>query len=219
VTERTDIAVFDLDGTLAPGNIGAVFVRYLLRRGACGLRARLLVWLIYPLYRLGLLDFKYALLLGAYALCGLDERRVEELARECFEREIKARVFADGLREIARCKEQGRIVVLATGAHQAIASVFAAYAGADRLVAASSAVKAGRYTLFVHRPLPYREGKRDLVAALIREYPGKAHLTVYTDEEKDLALLRLADAPVAVNADGAVRDYVASRGGRIVAFR
>jgi phosphoserine phosphatase len=219
MTAQTTIAVFDLDGTLTPGNIGVAFVKYLLRRRECGFVARILVYLIYPLYKLGILDFKYALLLGAFALDGLDEQRVEELARDCFAREIKDTVFADGLREIARCKEQGQIVILATGAHQAIARVFADYACVDRLVATTSAVENGRYTLKVHRPLPYREGKRALALALIREYPGKALLTVYTDEKKDLALLRLADTPVAVNADRAVTAYAASRHGRIVSFR
>jgi len=218
VTTQTHIAVFDLDGTLTPGNIGVAFVKYLLRRGECGFLAKALIYITYPIHKLGLLDFKYALLLGAFALHGMEERRVEILARECFDREIKDRVFADGLREIARCKEQGRIVVLATGAHQAIARIFAEYAGADRLIAATSTVKNGRYTLAVHRPLPYRDGKRDLVRTLIREYPGPAFVTVYTDEEKDLALLSLADAPVAVNADRAVAAYAASRGGRIVSF-
>lgn len=218
MTAQTHIAVFDLDGTLAPGNIGAAFVKYLLRRGECGFLAKLLIYLVYPLYKLGLLDFKYALLLGAYALNGLDERRVADLARDCFTSEIKDTVFAGGLREIRHCREQGHIVVLATGAHRSIAQVFAEHAGADRLVAAASAVESGRYTLRVARPLPYREGKRDLVQAILREYPDKPFVTVYTDEEKDLELLRLADAPVAVNADDAVQAYVAAQGGRIVRF-
>jgi HAD superfamily phosphoserine phosphatase-like hydrolase len=219
VAAQARISVFDVDGTLIGENIGVAFVKRLLEQGECGLVAKTLMFLIYHLYKLGLLDFKYALLLGAWALYGLAPERVAALARDCFESRIKGRIFADALREIAEAKKRGETVILATGAHRAIAEPFAAFVGEDRLVAADSRLRNGRYTLAVLRPLPYRAGKRALVEKLIREEYGQAFVTVYSDEQKDLDLMDLADAPVAVNADAALRAYVASRGGRAVDFR
>jgi len=107
---------------------------------------------------------------------------------------------------------------LATGAHSSIASIFSGYVGADYVVAATSKVSNGKYTFGVNQPLPYRDGKRDLVFEHVRLISSEATVTVYTDEEKDLPMLERADVLIGVNADEVITNYVKQKGGALVHF-
>jgi HAD superfamily phosphoserine phosphatase-like hydrolase len=219
ISQRCEaVAVFDVDGTLIKDNIGVTFVKFLNEAGHIRPLARTLISLLYPMYKLRLLDFKYAILMGAWAVSGLEASSVGDLAKQCFDRDIKQRIYADGIAEIEKCRSEGQYIILATGAHEAIAHVLGAYLKADAVVATESEATDGNYTMRVKRPLPYRDGKRDLVFALIERQHPNAVVTVYTDEKKDLPLLAHADKYVGVNADQTVKDFVASNGGVLRTF-
>ncbi|MDX2507227.1 MAG: hypothetical protein QNL62_22510, partial [Gammaproteobacteria bacterium] len=90
--------------------------------------------------------------------------------------------------------------------------------GADHVVSTESEVNEGKYTLAVLRPLPYRKGKSNLVFNYISTSYPDAEVTVYTDEEKDLPMLKRADVLVGVNADKVISDYVQNNGGSLVNY-
>jgi len=112
----------------------------------------------------------------------------------------------------------GELIVLATGAHSVIADLFGNYVGADFVVSTKSEVRGGVYTMSSIYPIPYREGKSDLVFKYIKKEYDNLPVTVYTDEEKDLSLLKKADFLVGVNADSIISKYVEERGGKLVSF-
>jgi putative transposase len=84
-----------------------------------------------------------------------------------------------------------------------------------------SALYDGKYGWCADGEIPYKDKKRDLVKAAIAGLgpQQRAVITVYTDEQKDLALLDIADNCVAVNADAVIREAVLKRGGRIIDFK
>ncbi|ODS42852.1 MAG: hypothetical protein MSIBF_06165 [Candidatus Altiarchaeales archaeon IMC4] len=212
------VAVFDVDGTLIQNNIGVTLVKYLLKNKEVNFLPKIMILISYPLYKAGLLDFKYAILMGAWALAGKKIEIIDDLANACFERDIKQTIYQQGIAEIKKRKEEGCFVVLATGAHLSIASIFSKYVGADYVVATTSKVSNGKYTFEVNNPLPYRAGKRDLVFEYINKIHPNSTVAVYTDEEKDLPMLEHADVLIGVNADEIIANYVKQKGGMLVNF-
>ena len=214
-----DVVVFDVDGTLIKDNIGATFVRYLLAERKVKAHARLIVYVMYALYKCRILGAKAFVLLGAWALSGIGVEEVELEAYRCFEGVIKNAIYCGGKAEICMRRDEGCFVMLATGAHEAIASRLAEHLAADALIATKSRIRAGRFTMRVDKPLPFGQGKVRLVKELMKKQGLDGSITAYADDEKDLALLEFADHPVAVNAGSKIRELVLRKGGGSVEFR
>ncbi len=217
-TSFNKVAVFDVDGTLIEKNIGVTLVKYLLEIKEVKIIPKLIILISYPLHKIGILDFKYAILMGAWALAGKEKSTIEHHASKCFERDIMNKIYQQGIEEIKKKKAEDYHIVLATGAHSEIANVFGQYVGADHVVSTESEVNEGKYTLAVLRPLPYRKGKSNLVFNYISTSYPDAEVTVYTDEEKDLPMLKRADVLVGINADKVISDYVQNNGGSLVNY-
>ena len=203
-----NLAVFDVDGTLIRENIGITYIKYLLREKQVKLIPYLATVLLYSLYKLRIIDFKWAIIIGALALQGNRRTDLEKLAFKCAQECIRPNISAAGVKEIAALKSQGWQVIIATGAHELIAKEFASLVGADDFIATKSHFSEGIATFQVVHPLPYREGK----AALVVEYAKHNGIQnidrVYTDEQKDIPLLKVAVVPIGVNADEHVKGYV-----------
>ncbi len=214
------IAVFDVDGTLIEKNIGVSFVKYLNSRHAIRPFPKAAVLIGFAIYKLKLASFRLAIRLGYWALVGLDVPAVQRLAKECFTEMIRPTLYADGIEEIRNIQGKSGKIILATGAHEAIAVEVGKYLGADEVVCTKSEIRDSKYCWQIDGPMPYKEGKRDLVRAKIemlsRGRPTR--VSVYTDEKKDLSLLDLGDEWIGVNADEAITAAVEGRGGRIVRF-
>jgi len=220
-----ELYVFDVDGTLIEKNIGTTFVKYMMARKLLSPFTSLFLVVMYGLYRVKLIDFEYAIKMGYWAVSGCGEEEVSAWASDCFSSLIKNEIFSDARAAIIAAKDRGAYVVLATGAHEPIAKLFAADIGAHDCVCTKSLIKDGRYTYRGIFPLPYRDGKRALVKERINNLINEKLLTgtglkitVFTDEEKDLPLLELADHCVAVNADKIITDAVLSRNGKVCTF-
>ena len=64
------VAVFDVDGTLIEDNIGVTFVKYALLKKAVRFLPKVLVIVIFILYKIKLIGFLFAIKSGAWALAG-----------------------------------------------------------------------------------------------------------------------------------------------------
>lgn len=213
------VAVFDVDGTLIRDNIGVTLVKFLNRRKKIKPIPKLVIIVLYSLYKIRLLDFYYAILLGAWALKGHSIETIKEEAQSCFDSDIKGLIYQDGIEEIKKMRSAGFHIILATGAHEAIARIFCRYVDAHEIVCTTSKVVNGKYTWTVLKPIPYKEEKVALVRNIIQQSFPDAEITVYTDEKKDMPLIQLADHPVAVNADEVIVQYVRTKNGRITEFK
>jgi phosphoserine phosphatase len=213
------IYVFDLDGTLIKDNIGTTFVKFLLRKNKIKLFPLILLYILYPLIKIKVLSFKYGILLGVWALKGLSVDSVSKLAEQCFNISVKENIFKDGIQEVKDAKDRENFVILATGAHYAIAKLFADYLDVDLLISTKSVIVNNQYTLKAIKPLPFKEGKMILVKKFINSNFKDARVFVYADDEKDLALISYANVPIAINADTSLKKYVKSRNGIIKEFK
>lgn len=86
----------------------------------------------------------------------------------------------------------------------------------DHVVCSSLLVDQGRFTGEVEDPLCYGEGKREKVAALLKEHGlNLQEATFYSDSITDLPLLEAVGEPVAVNPDLRLSREAKRRGWKI----
>jgi phosphoserine phosphatase len=219
LSKCNQVAVFDIDGTLIEKNIGVTFVKYLLKQKKIKIIPLIIILIIFPLYKAKLLSFYYAILLGAWAFVGHNKEEIDNLANKCFQDEIINNIYKDGINEINKCKSKGMFIILATGAHKIIADYFCSYVGADFAISTESCLKNNRYTFKIKKPVPYKIFKKTLVENYINETIRNYEITVYTDEKKDLELLKIANYPIGVNADDTIREYVMKNNGELKIFK
>lgn len=216
---KSNLAIFDVDGTLIKENIGITFVKYLIKKKQVKRVPYFIIALLYALYKLRIIDFKWAIKIGAWALQGNKLVELERLATECMNESIVNKISQEGVNEIAALKSQGWRVIIATGAHEIIARQFALAVGADDYVATKSEFRNGVATYTISEPIPYKKGKADLVLQYAKAHDIETIGRVYTDEKKDIPLLRIAEIPIGVNADEQVTNYVMQNNrGQIMTF-
>lgn len=212
------LAVFDVDGTLIKNNIGTTYVKYLLKLKEINKVPYLITLFLYSLYKIKIIDFKWAIAIGAWALQGINKNHLEELAFACAKELIEPLISKDGINEINKLKSQGYFVIIATGAHELIAKVFADIVGADDYIATKSVFINQVATFEIVKPIPYKQGKAELVLEYARRHHFEKIDRVYTDEKKDIPLLEISELPIGVNSDSEVANYVNANNGYLLTF-
>ena len=198
-----DVVVYDFDGTLVEGDVGAAFVHHLLR----GWRRLLAL----PFAPLGLLLMRFeatrrhgVALFLKIATVGRDTAVVEAVAT----RFADARPLRRRERELAWLAEDlaaGRRVVVATGAFETLARVMLRRLGLEgRVVLVASRLRPGRLGLGVVR---HCNGEAKLHALAEDGFPGP-YAKAVSDAWADAPLLRAARVAVMVNASARSRDIL-----------
>lgn len=194
-------AVFDVDRTLIDGMTGFVFSRYLLRHANLSAWAKLRIASAVFRYRTRLSPEEVIVEIGVTVYAGKSVDDLKRWAAACVKEELAGRCYVEALERIAKHREAGDHVLLASGSSEFIVGALAEHVGAHGFVATAAHTNSGRGTRRVKVPLCYKEGKLELV----REYLKARGLslsesTVYTDNAMDLSLLVEVNEPVAVNA-------------------
>lgn len=200
VTPGADVVVYDFDGTLVEGDIGAAFIQHLLQ----GWRRALAL----PLAPLGfaLMRFERTRPLGVGLFL-----RLATLGRQAEAVDALAEGFADARtlrrreRELAWLEADlaaGRRVVVATGAFETLARVVLRRLGLeDRVVLVASRLAPGRVGLAVAR---HCTGEAKLVALSDEGFPPP-YARAVSDSSIDAPLLHAAREAVLVNASPTCR--------------
>ncbi len=212
------LAVFDVDGTLIKNNIGVTYIKYLIELKEVRIIPYFITFILYSLYKIKIIDFKWAIAIGAWAIQGIKRDRLERLALSCSKELIEPLISKDGICEINKLKSEGYFIIIATGAHELIAKVFANSVGADDYIATKSIFRNQVATFKMIKPMPYKQGKSDLVLEYARQHQFEKIDRVYTDEKKDIPLLKIANLPIGVNADSEVASYVKAQNGYLLTF-
>ena len=132
---------------------------------------------------------------------GMTEDRLLVLADEAFDTVLRRSLFTESKALVARCREQGD-VVLVSGALDFLMTRLAAYLGATDVIANRLEIKDGVATGRIQRPVVAGPEK----ARLIREHAG-AHghdlkdCFAYSDSYSDVPMLSVVGHPAAVNPD------------------
>lgn len=214
------LILFDIDGTLLPGQSQFHLIRALRDEGEIPLGRALLIYLWFFLYRFGLVsDPKSAM---EFALRFMRGKSVEATARDIdvfFEKKLRPMLYKDALRAIDGHRSRGERLILVSNAIAPLARCIGAAVGAADVIATELEVKDGRYTGALLDVPVYGEHKKKKV----EDYAAKRNLSLagawaYADHASDIPVLKLAEHPVAVNPDRILFKTAVTMGWKVLRF-
>jgi len=212
-------AIFTIDRTLFPGDLGEVFDDFALRTGVLkGLRAAKLR-AARAAGATGLGPAARARRVASVtAFKGVTGGVFNQAARDCFAEHVRPALRADAQDRIRQHQAQGDEIVLATWAPQFVANPVRAFFDAHALVALRESTFGPTINGF-YEPVPVGRGKVDLCRALLEKLElHLANATVYSGEESDVPLLEAAKTAVVVNAEGALASRTTAGGWESVSW-
>ena len=150
-------------------------------------------------------------------LRGLRRDKLEEIARETFERWLRNDIFPGAVALVRRLHDEGRRVMIATSSIDFIVAPLADYLGIDGILATSLEFQGGACTgRMVGAPMFHGEKKNAVLAYLAETGTPAGECSFYSDSAYDLPLLEAVGKPVAVNPDARLRRVARERGWPII---
>jgi HAD superfamily hydrolase (TIGR01490 family) len=216
------LALFDLDGTLLPGDSDHAFGQFMVDIGwAEGEAWRTRNDAFYAQYQAGTLvlaeyvDF-------ATAVWRTRDPAEAEAAHERFMREVIVPMIRPTALGLVRAHQAaGDLVAVVTATNEFVTRPIARAFGVDQLLAVELATgDNGRYTGAIRGTPTFREGKVDRVQSWLADR-GQAwsdfdEVLFYSDSINDLPLLEFVSTPVATNPTPALEAIARERGWRIL---
>lgn len=211
------LCLFDLDGTLIPGDSDHSFGEFMVLIGwADGAEFRRRNDAFYADYQAGCLD------LAAYIDFATSVWRARPLAEaEAARARFMAEVIGPMLKPAAfelvrRHQQRGDLVAIVTATNEFVTTPIAAALGVDQLLAVQLEREAdGRWIGRIRGTPTFREGKvvrvHDWLRGLGHELSDFASVSVYSDSPNDLPLMEMATHPVATNPSAALEAIAQQR--------
>ena len=218
--KRRELTLFDLDGTLIPGDSDHAFGEFMVTIGwADGAAWKARNDEFFRQYQAGRLD------VDAYIQFQTDawRRRSEsdlDAMRARFMSEVIIPMIHPQARALVRAhQEAGDLVAIVTATNEFVTRPIADAFGVDELLAVElERDAAGAVTGAIRGTPTYQQGKVVRVAQwLARQglaWGDFAHVRVYSDSTNDLPLLEQATDPVATNPSAALETVASERGWR-----
>jgi len=208
-------ALFDLDHTVLTSDTGMSWMRFQRRRGelsAAGL-ARAVWWSL--LYKAAVLDLETLARRLCAELTGQPEATVREQAAIWYAADVVPMIAPSARHAIARHREAGDVIALATGATQYAAESVAAGLGIEHTLCSRLEVVDGAFTGKL-AAMCFGRHKVPLAETFARVHDlDLAASTFYSDSYNDLPLLERVGTPVAVNPDLRLWRHARRQGWRI----
>ena len=215
----SDLAIYDLDRTITRRATYTPFlVHCALRRQQWRLAFLPLVVLAMAAYAMGLFDrgrlkeICQALLVGRRVHAG----ELRPLAESFAEATVAGNIRPGARRAIARDREQGRRLVLATASYRLYADAIAERLGFDDVIATGSVIGLDER---VHARIAgkncYGAEKMRMIAEWVEKsgLTGKhGHVRFYSDHASDQPTFEWSDEPVAVNPHDRLARLAGTRG-------
>jgi HAD superfamily hydrolase (TIGR01490 family) len=213
------VHLFDVDYTLLRSSTSRYFLVEALKRGIISfrqLRQLPLEWLRYKMGRIHP-DFIET---AVKKLAGIDRGVLEDLARTCFDRRLKANLYREGLRLIAGIRRRGEAVFFASSALRTLLEPMEQFFAVDGSIASALEFAGGKTTGRLNGKALFGPNKLEAV----RNWLGERSIdpeTVYfySDSYTDLPLLEFAGHPVAVNPDRFLRREARQRNWTILRWQ
>lgn len=219
------VTIFDLDRTITRrGTYSPFLIHAAIRRAPWRLLLVPVVLACMIGYRFGMMERKalkqrmQALMLGR----AVPRAVVERLAESFAARVMRANVHPAMLDLIARERDEGRILILATAAHRFYAAAIARKLGIDRVVATESVWRDGMLLPTVQGENCYGADKAIAVHRHLRATRldrSAIALRCYSDDASDLPCFEASDEAIAVNPSPKLDRLRAARGWPVIKLR
>ncbi len=213
-------AVFDIDGTLLPGeSMEAIFIRSLIREGVLSWAA-VLKFLGKGAHFLLRLKIEHALKQNKYYLRGLDSREVQEIAAQIFQQEIRKQFADKGEEIIEELRSQGYRILLLSGAPDFLAEQLQRAYQADHVIATRLETENHRYTGRIDGLHPYGLRKTLLMKQTIRQLGiDPQQSLVFANHYSDADHMQLFGTAYAVNPDRKLKQIARQEGWEVVTLK
>jgi len=212
---------FDIDNTLVKGQTQQVLVRYLYKKGKVKFYFFLKIFLWFLLYKLNLVRDVFTIRKKIFeSFAGWKVSEFDTLVKECFEKEIKPRIFPEGLKLIQLHKRENYEIILTSASLSNVVEVLREELGTTFTLSTKLAVEKGRFTGKISGLIAYGENKVKMAKELV--HTNKMSLEgsyAYTDHISDLPLLELVDNPVVVNPDRKLRKIAMKNNWQTYSFK
>ena len=206
-------AFFDMDNTLLSLDSGTSYTKFLYGRGELSKRmvARVVYWS--TLYKLALLDMEAVFVKLAADLRGDLEAEMIAKCEEWYRGEVAAAVAPAARVALEWHRQEGHVVVLATGSTVYAAAPVAKGVGIDHVLA--SGLEVGGDGRFSGKVGALCFGRHKVALAeqwARREGVELASSWFYSDSYNDLPMLERVGRPVVVNADARLSRHARRKG-------
>ncbi len=219
-----NIAFFDVDKTLIKGYSGFYTTLVLIQKGI--LKKRRLPQALY--YRLlspfyeggGPANLKKLYQIAAGDMAGWHIDDILKIGRECFERWIRPRIYAEGMEKIREHRAKGDFVYLVTSGPSMTIRILAEFLGVSGQYSGGPVIDGrGVLTAEVQLPIYYREGKVAAAEETVTRVGARwEDCYFYSDSIDDVFLLEKVGHPHLVNPDKKVLNLGEKRGWPVLRF-
>jgi len=217
---KRPLVFFDVDDTLVNGQTQKILGKYLYKNGKVSIAFVIKILFYFLMWRIGIVKNVVPIRKEAYKIIGgWEVSEIEKLLRECFSKEIRARIFPQALDLIKKHQIKGHEVILISGSIDCLLRIIKEYIGIKFVIATVLKVENDRYTGEVLGPVIHGESKVGAILNFISEHDFSLEESyAYSDDVSDLPLLRLVENPVAVNPNKKLRKIAQLEGWPISYF-
>lgn len=216
--DNMELALFDLDGTLLPGDSDHAFGEFMVRLGwADGEAWRARNDGFFADYQAGRLDLPAYIDFATAAWRARPEAEALAARERFMDEVIRPQMHPQALALVRQHQDAGHLCAVVTATNEFVTTPIAQAFGVEHLIALRLARDAqGRVTGAIDGVPSYREGKiervRDWLAGLGRTQADFSRVHFYSDSTNDLPLLERVDSPVATNPGSALEAIALERG-------
>lgn len=212
------LALFDLDGTLLPGDSDHAFGEFLIAQGlADGAAHRARNDAFYADYQAGTLDIVAYTEFATAPWRGLDAAALAQLQARFVAEVVEPMIRPQALALIERHRAAGDLLAVVTATNDFVTRPIARRLGVPTLIATELERDAGGRATGAIRGVPaFRSGKIARVAQWLAAdglaLEGFEQSVFYSDSANDLPLLEIVSHPVATNPGRGLREIALARG-------
>lgn len=214
------VALFDVDKTVMRGYSGYYATMRLIRQGIVKKRRvaqAVLFKAISPLYKVNA-RYLYRQILSDMAGCSMASAL--ELGRQCFEEDLKPRLFREALSRIEFHREQGHSLYFITAGPYMVVKSLGDFLGVSAEYAPRPQVQAGLIQAEIQEPFAYLEGKLEVARKIVlQERVDLNDCYFYSDNIDDRVLLEAVGNAYAVNPDRKLAALARQRGWPVLHFK